>query len=74
MGFLEGMDNLSDLWIRRYPPARCYYAQPSLEQVVVAAKRVLNASKATGRKELCIQYVGKDGDITRIENILVGGE
>ncbi|KAJ7936433.1 hypothetical protein B0H13DRAFT_2649385 [Mycena leptocephala] len=69
--FLEGMDNLADLRIRRRLPSRCY-AQPSLEEVVTAVRRVLHSSKATGRKELRIEYLAEDEeDIIRDENVIL---
>ncbi|KAJ7139118.1 hypothetical protein C8R44DRAFT_938713 [Mycena epipterygia] len=52
---LEGMDNLSELWVRH--SARESNCHTELGKVIEAGKRVLQTSKAAGRKELRIQHL-----------------
>ncbi|KAJ7139106.1 hypothetical protein C8R44DRAFT_727212 [Mycena epipterygia] len=54
-GSLEGMVNLSELWVRHSAGDPIHHAK--LGKIIEAGKRVLQTSKAAGRKELHIQHI-----------------
>lgn len=77
MRLLEGMENLSDLRVRYRVPRISFYSEhePSLEDIIAAAERVLRTSKARGGKELRIQHLEETifDDIIHEETLFIVG-
>ncbi|KAF7344198.1 hypothetical protein MVEN_01710300 [Mycena venus] len=70
MRSIEGMDNLSELTFRYglwLDTPETPYHLSVLGQIAEAGKRALRTSKASRRKELCIQYMKPGGGIVQRE-------